>query len=337
MVSHHGSPVVCGVIEMSDEQEPFVGLADFLIRHAAPDDNSRLSSRKIFIAYRAYITRKRPDIYVSMDFARFCSYLEHLAQQFQYKKINVAHPHATLYRIRFKSLKKLHRVKKLKASEKRVGILVRDLNENICCQLCCGYLVDATSITECLHTFCKSCIVKHFQVNQHCPTCDLLVHERTPMAFIKRDMVLQDIVYKLLPGLEKTERKRITEYERSNPVDNQSGMTPQMKQDLQFKPFQFILEWVGLKHCTLMAEEIPEKHIRVSGKATVGHVSQFVLQKLQNIDSSMKPTVQCDIKSGGAILPSILMLEQIEKQGLDFEEKKGWLCLQYDIKPMEEP
>ena len=37
---------------------------------------------------------------------------------------------------------------------------LRSLNEMITCKICHGYLVDATTITECLHTFCKSCIVK---------------------------------------------------------------------------------------------------------------------------------------------------------------------------------
>ena len=35
-----------------------------------------------------------------------------------------------------------------------VKILLNDLNIYLCCKLCCGYLVDATTITECLHS-CK--------------------------------------------------------------------------------------------------------------------------------------------------------------------------------------
>ena len=42
-------------------------------------------------------------------------------------------------------------------------ILLKDLNDVITCRLCEGYLIDATTITECLHTFCKSCIVKHLE------------------------------------------------------------------------------------------------------------------------------------------------------------------------------
>ena len=42
-------------------------------------------------------------------------------------------------------------------------ILLRDVNEIITCRLCEGYFIDATTIAECLHTFCKSCIVKHLE------------------------------------------------------------------------------------------------------------------------------------------------------------------------------
>ena len=33
-----------------------------------------------------------------------------------------------------------------------------DVNENIVCKLCAGYYIDATTVTECLHT-CKSTIL----------------------------------------------------------------------------------------------------------------------------------------------------------------------------------
>jgi len=30
------------------------------------------------------------------------------------------------------------------------------------CPLCNGYFVDATTVIDCLHTFCKSCLLKYF-------------------------------------------------------------------------------------------------------------------------------------------------------------------------------
>lgn len=36
--------------------------------------------------------------------------------------------------------------------QEEVRVKIKDLNEHIVCCLCAGYFVDATTITECLHT-----------------------------------------------------------------------------------------------------------------------------------------------------------------------------------------
>lgn len=138
---------------------------------------------------------------------------------------------------------------------------------------------------------------------------------------------------KLLPGLQGVEKSREDDFYQEH-GDNPPHLPP--RPESFFKPIQFVLEWVGLKNCTLMADQIPDRFIRVSSRATVAHVSQFVLEKLQNLDAEGEPMVFCDIKSGGATLPPILPLETIEKHGLDFERKKGWILLQYDIRPLPE-
>lgn len=101
---------------------------------------------------------------------------------------------------------------------------IRDFNPHIVCSLCAGYYIDATTITECLHTcefgylsfqlsgffsqmttflfaVCKSCIVKYLQCNKCCPQCTTKIHETQPFLNLKPDRVLQDIVFKLVPGL----------------------------------------------------------------------------------------------------------------------------------------
>lgn len=42
-------------------------------------------------------------------------------------------------------------------------LLLRTLNPYITCPICNGYFVDATTVLDCLHTFCKSCLLKHFE------------------------------------------------------------------------------------------------------------------------------------------------------------------------------
>ena len=80
---------------------------------------------------------------------------------------------------------------------------LRTSNEMITCKICHGYLVDATTVTECLHTFCKSCIVKHLEDSNECPECEDIIHQSHPLDYISYDRTLQDLVYKIVPGNEK--------------------------------------------------------------------------------------------------------------------------------------
>ncbi|EPY86093.1 polycomb group RING finger protein 3 [Camelus ferus] len=59
-----------------------------------------------------------------------------------------------------------------------------DINAHITCRLCSGYLIDATTVTECLHTFCRSCLVKYLEENNTCPTCRIVIHQSHPLQYI---------------------------------------------------------------------------------------------------------------------------------------------------------
>lgn len=98
---------------------------------------------------------------------------------------------------------------------REVIIKICDLNPHVVCSLCAGYFVDATTITECLHTFCKSCIVKYFQTSKNCPMCNLQIHETQPLFNIKLDRTMQDIVAKLVPGILEAEERRRREFYES--------------------------------------------------------------------------------------------------------------------------
>lgn len=98
---------------------------------------------------------------------------------------------------------------------KEVVIKICDLNPHVVCSLCAGYFVDATTITECLHTFCKSCIVKYFQTSKNCPMCNLQIHETQPLFNLRLDRTMQDIVAKLVPGIVEAEEKRRREFYES--------------------------------------------------------------------------------------------------------------------------
>ena len=93
-------------------------------------------------------------------------------------------------------------------------IKIKELNEFITCSICSGYLINASTVTECLHTctyifdtlkmfstfdhiseylidtskivlVCRSCIVKHLEENTHCPKCEQVIHHSHPMNYLR--------------------------------------------------------------------------------------------------------------------------------------------------------
>jgi polycomb group RING finger protein 3 len=96
------------------------------------------------------------------------------------------------------------------------------INEHITCRLCSGYLIDAWTINECLHSFCRPCIFSYFNdhdENTTCPVCSTVPHPANPLLGITKDCWLQQIVYKLVPSLFKREMCQRRIYYDSNPDD----------------------------------------------------------------------------------------------------------------------
>uniref|UniRef100_A0A3P9IEZ9 Bmi1 polycomb ring finger oncogene 1a n=1 Tax=Oryzias latipes TaxID=8090 RepID=A0A3P9IEZ9_ORYLA len=131
-------------------------------------------------------------------------------------------------------------------------IKITELNPHLICVLCGGYFIDATTIIECLHScenfflilyltnqrksfvcqgkkhfplfaVCKMCIVRYLETSKYCPICDVQVHKTKPLLNIRSDKTLQDIVYKLVPGLFKNEMKRRRDFYAEHPVDASNG------------------------------------------------------------------------------------------------------------------
>jgi hypothetical protein len=60
----------------------------------------------------------------------------------------------------------------------KIIVPIEKLNEFLGCTLCKGYFREAHTITECLHTFCKECLIDEFAKSnygksKHCPTCNV--------------------------------------------------------------------------------------------------------------------------------------------------------------------
>ncbi|XP_075590928.1 uncharacterized protein LOC124490771 isoform X1 [Dermatophagoides farinae] len=121
-------------------------------------------------------------------------------------------------------------------NEEMLNLKVKDFNDVITCFLCKGYLIDATTINECLHSFCKTCILKYFDDDNNpksrsCPKCDTQVHKTKPKLNIRSDPTRQDIVYKLVPGLYKSEMNRRKEFYRRHP-DKAIGLSNEEKGEI---------------------------------------------------------------------------------------------------------
>lgn len=57
---------------------------------------------------------------------------------------------------------------------------------------------------DCTISVCKSCLVKHLEENNTCPTCGNVIHQSHPLQYISFDRTMQDIVYKLVPNLQES-------------------------------------------------------------------------------------------------------------------------------------
>ncbi|EGT40087.1 hypothetical protein CAEBREN_01001 [Caenorhabditis brenneri] len=80
------------------------------------------------------------------------------------------------------------------------------LNPFITCSICDGYIVDATTIIDCMHTFCKSCLLSYFDNdNRTCPTCGTFIHGSHPTHYVTYDRAVNELVNQFVPKLEKKE------------------------------------------------------------------------------------------------------------------------------------
>ncbi|KAH0546991.1 serine-rich adhesin for platelets-like [Cotesia glomerata] len=108
-------------------------------------------------------------------------------------------------------------------------IRLANLNDQLTCKLCNGYFIDATTIIECLHSFCRSCIVHYLESNKYCPICEVQVHKSKPLLNIRPDHTLQDIVYKLVPGCYQNEMRCRREFYENHPDAQLSTMSPEAR------------------------------------------------------------------------------------------------------------
>lgn len=180
---------------------------------------------------------------------------------------------------------------------------LREVNPHIVCKLCAGYFIGATTLMECLHTFCKSCIVKHFQNgNRACPTCEKEVCETNPLDMLRQDRTIQNVVYKIVRNLAKDEQERERAFnlaagitqpvaavrrpsagDADQPPTKMSRIEPQPHDDLI--NFELVYDtqskWEYSDGVNQNIKELEKPYIRTSSRATIKHVKRFLAKKLK--------------------------------------------------------
>uniref|UniRef100_A0AAY4C213 RING-type domain-containing protein n=1 Tax=Denticeps clupeoides TaxID=299321 RepID=A0AAY4C213_9TELE len=176
--------------------------------------------------------------------------------------------------------------------------LVKDFNRHITCYLCRGYLIKPTTVTECLHTFCKSCIVQHFEESNECPQCGIQVHETNPLEMLRLDKTLEEIIFKLVPGLResmprcvdyspRSKKPRLDDYD-----DEQERGGDYHRSDPQIAICLDCLRSNGQSGDSTV-KGLMKKFIRCSTRVTVGTIKKFLCLKLK-LPSSYELDVLCN-------------------------------------------
>ncbi|NXG17547.1 BMI1 protein, partial [Grallaria varia] len=154
---------------------------------------------------------------------------------------------------------------------------------------------------------CKTCIVRYLETSKYCPICDVQVHKTRPLLNIRSDKTLQDIVYKLVPGLFKNEMKRRRDFYAAHPsADAANGSNEDrgevadedkriitddeiislsiefFDQNRQVPEWHyFILERKGNKEKEKSKEEVNDKrYLRCPAAMTVMHLRKFLRSKM---------------------------------------------------------
>ncbi|KAF0027826.1 hypothetical protein F2P81_020567 [Scophthalmus maximus] len=171
--------------------------------------------------------------------------------------------------------------------------LVRDFNHFITCYLC---------------RVCKSCIVQHFEESNDCPECGIQVHETNPLEMLRLDNTLEEIIFKLVPGLRETEALRCQRFGLPNVGgdgggggdaggDDGDGDGGDDGDDYHRSDPQIAICLDCLRNTGQSGEstvtDLMKRFIRCSSRVTVGTIKKFLSLKLK-LPSSYELDVLCN-------------------------------------------
>ena len=125
-----------------------------------------------------------------------------------------------------------------------------DLTPFLSCNICKGLLVSATTITNCLHSICKSCLVRKMLNKEralyHCPSCGSSIGE---FQGIRENCHLQQIVNKVVPNIDNLEAGRRKAFyegpckEDEGILENDKGLDNEVKMSTSMKSLLVVM-WI---------------------------------------------------------------------------------------------
>ncbi|XP_058459753.1 mucin-2 [Malaya genurostris] len=216
---------------------------------------------------------------------------------------------------------------------------VKDFNDSVTCSLCRGYLIEATTINDCLHTFCRSCIVRYLESNKYCPKCKSYNNKTITVANLRPDRILKSLVYKLVPGLYKSENQRMARFysdqqPRDEPATNNQKPPDSNYLDDQnfFSPDELISLSLQYHHDSIAdydpkSTTLPITYLHCPAAVTIHHLYKFILTK--NGLQLGNGRIQMDIIYEDEILPHEFTLMDV---AYCYDYKRvSWMRLFYRI------
>lgn len=172
-----------------------------------------------------------------------------------------------------------------------VSFKTKVVSDLLICPICEGFFRGATTIRECLHTFCKACIIEHIESNgAECPKCgqDIGIYPLQGLVF---DRTIQNITDKIFPEFKENERKLYSEFldrygdeggihDEKDLMSLNKPATSQLLSEIKLKPTDF----TGQFYRELLLSELEVDDSEESVKPTI--LESFSMKiKLESMDA----------------------------------------------------
>lgn len=200
------------------------------------------------------------------------------------------------------------------------------IQKHLICGLCSGYYKDPYTITDCLHTFCKSCLFYSVASGCHeCPLCNVYLGS-DPLKVAVLDHSMQDLLDRIVfPGLAREEEEAEKEFYAERGIQLKPEFAE--KDENKSMGLNFSNEPPNTSHskddeleCTLMPEitstgndDLPPLDrpcLRISSKFQMSSLKKYISQQI-GLSSASQPAL--DILCNGVPLGDEISLGFVKR------------------------